>query len=191
MKETLLEKELKRFNSIIGYKYYLNEDKKIIKEATSDEAWELVGQEDANIAKVVKNAGLKNDQESVDKLTPIIDNIPESTISPSQVSNLKNFNNKPNEESLIKDIVNISKSNNPRQEYIDLMTNRDKNDKDRKRGYDIGSLYDQVVNGAYEPPVLININGTLYVIGGRTRLYAGLAANKSMKVKILNVNDLN
>lgn len=26
MKETLLEKELKRFNSILGYKYYLNED---------------------------------------------------------------------------------------------------------------------------------------------------------------------
>jgi hypothetical protein len=38
--------------------------------------------------------------------------------------------------------------------------------------------------------VLININGTLYVIGGRTRLYAGLAANKSMKVKILNISQL-
>jgi hypothetical protein len=36
-----------------------------------------------------------------------------------------------------------------------------------------------------------NNDGLLYVVGGRTRLYAGLAANKNMKVKILNATTLN
>ena len=130
------------------------------------------------------------DEESVNRLTPIIDKLPITKISSSQIIKLKNFNNKPGEESLIKDIISISKSENPRQEYIDLMTKRDKKDNGRQRGYDIGSLYDQVVKGNYEPPVLININSTLYVIGGRTRLYAGLASNSDVKVKILNVKDL-
>lgn len=162
----------------------------LLKEATSDEAWELVGQKDPNISQVVKDAGLKYDEESVNKLTPIIDKTSFTPISPSQIAKLKNFNNKPGEESLITDIINISKSKNPRQGYIDLMTNRDKKDDDRQRGYDIGGLYDQVIKGNYEPPVLIKIKGTLYVVGGRTRLYAGLAANKNINVKILDAKNL-
>jgi hypothetical protein len=161
-----------------------------LNESSSDEAWELVGQKDPNISKVVKNAGFKYDEESVNKLIPIIDKLSINKISPSQIATLKNFNNKSGEESLIKDIINISKSENPRQGYIDLMTKRDKKDSERQRGYDIGSLYDQVVKTSYEPPVLININGILYVIGGRTRLYAGLAANKNINVKILKIEDL-
>ena len=167
----------------------------LLKEATSDEAWELVGQKDPNITKIIKDSGLKFDQESVDKITPIIDKLPTTVINSSQISKLKNFNNKSGEESLIRDILSISKSKNPRQGYIDLMTNRDSNDTDssgtgRQRGYNIGSLYDQVVKGDYEPPILLSIKGTLYVIGGRTRLYAGLASSKNVKVKILHVKDL-
>jgi len=160
-----------------------------IKEGSDEEAWELVGQKDLNISKVINNAGFKNDEESVNRLIPIIDNTPETTISPSQISNLKNFNNKPGEESLIKDIISVSKSPDSRQEYADYMKKRDEKE-NRNRGYNPVQNYDNVVKGNYEPPVLININGTLYVIGGRTRLYAGLAANKSMKVKILNTSQL-
>jgi hypothetical protein len=160
-----------------------------IKEGSDEEAWELVGQKDLNISKVINDAGFKNDEESVNRLIPIIDNTPETTISPSQISNLKNFNNKPGEESLIKDMISVSKSPDSRQEYADYMKKRDEKE-NRNRGYNPVQNYDNVVKGNYEPPVLININGTLYVIGGRTRLYAGLAANKSMKVKILNTSQL-
>jgi len=160
-----------------------------IKEGSDEEAWELVGQKDLNISKVINDAGFKNDEESVNRLIPIIDNTPETTISPSQISNLKNFNNKPGEESLIKDMISVSKSSDSRQEYADYMKKRDEKE-NRNRGYNPVQNYDNVVKGNYEPPVLININGTLYVIGGRTRLYAGLAANKSMKVKILNTSQL-
>jgi len=164
--------------------------KGLMEEGSEDEAWELVGQKDLNISKIVKNAGFKYDEESVNKLIPVIEKTPATNISPSQVTKLKNFNNKSGEESLITDIIKISKSQNPRQGYIDLMTKRDSNDSNRQRGYDIGSLYDQVTTGNYEPPVLIDINGTLYVVGGRTRLYASLAANKNIKVKILNSDKL-
>ena len=163
---------------------------KEITESTSDEAWELVGQKDPNISKIVKDAGYKYDEESVSKLTPIIEKTPITSISPSQMLKLKNFNNKPGEESLINDIINISKSKNPKQGYIDLMTKRDKKDSNRQRGYDIGNLYDQVVKGNYESPVLIEIKGVLYVIGGRTRLYAGLASNKNINVKIIKISQL-
>ena len=164
--------------------------KGLMEEGSEDEAWELVGQKDPNISKIVKNAGFKYDEESVNKLIPIIEKTPTTNISPSQVTKLKNFNNKSGEESLITDIIKISKSQNPRQGYIDLMTKRDSNDSNRQRGYDIGSLYDQITTGNYEPPVLIDINGTLYVVGGRTRLYASLVANKNIKVKILNSDKL-
>ena len=161
-----------------------------ITESASDEAWELVGQKDPNISKIVKDAGYKYDEESVSKLTPIIEKTPITNISPSQILKLKNFNNKPGEESLINDIVNISKSKDPKQGYIDLMAKRDKKDNNRQRGYDIGKLYDQVVKGNYESPVLIKIKGILYVVGGRTRLYASLASNKNINVKIIDISKL-
>jgi hypothetical protein len=205
VKEMLLEKKTKRdrclriadrkFDKPSAYKSGAvvrcrqGEIWKDIKEGSDEEAWELVGQKDLNISKVINDAGFKNDEESVNRLIPIIDNTPETTISPSQISNLKNFNNKPGEESLIKDMISVSKSPDSRQEYADYMKKRDEKE-NRNRGYNPVQNYDNVVKGNYEPPVLININGTLYVIGGRTRLYAGLAANKSMKVKILNISQL-
>jgi len=162
---------------------------KDLKEGSDEEAWELVGQKDPDITRVVTKAGLKNNEESVNKLIPIIDNTPKSTITPSQIAKLKNFNNKPGEESLIKDMIRISQSPNSRQEYADYMKERDERE-GRDRGYDPVQNYDNVVAGSYEPPVLIDIDGTLYVVGGRTRLYAGLAANKSMNVKIINISQL-
>ena len=171
-------------------KELIKQNNSTIIESSEEEAWELVGQKDSNISSVVKKAGFEYDEESVKKLIPIIEKIPVTTISPSQIVKLKNFNNKPGEESLIKDILTSSKSKDPRQGYIDIMTKRDKKDSDRQRGYDVGSLYDKVVQGEYEPPVLIKIKGDLYVIGGRTRLYAALASNKSVKVKILDDSNL-
>jgi hypothetical protein len=205
VKEMLLEKKTKRdrclriadrkykkpsaYKSAAAERCRKGDIWKGIKEGSDEEAWELVGQKDLNISKVINDAGFKNDEESVNRLIPIIDNTPETTISPSQISNLKNFNNKPGEESLIKDMISVSKSPDSRQEYADYMKKRDEKE-NRNRGYNPVQNYDNVVKGNYEPPVLININGTLYVIGGRTRLYAGLAANKSMKVKILNTSQL-
>jgi len=162
---------------------------KDIKEGSEEEAWEFVLSPDPNIKKIVQQAKLSDKEEDIKKVTSLIDSTKTTTISSSQIAKLKNFNNKPGEESLIKDMVSVSKSQNPRQSYTDYMKKRDERE-GRNRGYDPVQNFDNVVKGDYEPPVLININGTLYVIGGRTRLYAGLAANKSMNVKIIDISQL-
>ncbi len=162
---------------------------KDIKEGSEEEAWEFVLSPDPNIKKVVQQANLSDKEEDIKKITSIIDNTKTRAISSSQIVKLKNFNNKPGEESLINDMISVSKSQNPRQSYTDYMKKRDKTE-GRDRGYDPVQNFDNVVKGSYEPPVLINVNGTLYVIGGRTRLYAGLAANKSMNVKIIDISQL-
>jgi flagellar biogenesis protein FliO len=162
---------------------------KDIKEGSEEEAWEFVLSPDPNIKKVVQQANLSDKEEDIKKITSIIDNTKTTAISSSQIVKLKNFNNKPGEESLIDDMTSVSKSQNPRQSYTDYMKKRDERE-GRNRGYDPVQNFDNVVKGSYEPPVLIKVNGTLYVIGGRTRLYAGLAANKSMNVKIIDISQL-
>jgi len=159
-------------------------------ESSEEEAWELVLSPDANIKKTIQQARLSDEEEDIKKITLLIDSTKTTTISPSQIAKLKNFNNKSGEESLINDIIGISKSQDPRQSHTDYMKKRDERE-GRDRGYDPVQNYDNVVAGSYESPVLIDIDGTLYVVGGRTRLYAGLAANKNMKVKILNATTLN
>jgi len=159
-------------------------------EGSEEEAWELVLSPDSNIKKTIQQARLSDKEEDIKKITLLIDSTKTTSISPSQIAKLKNFNNKSGEESLINDIIGVSKSQDPRQSYTDYMKKRDERE-GRDRGYDPVQNYDNVVAGSYEPPVLIDIDGTLYVVGGRTRLYAGLAANKNMKVKILNATTLN
>jgi hypothetical protein len=65
------------------------------------------------------------------------------------------------------------------------MQARDAGEK-RDRGYDVSDLIKSVKSGNYEPPVLLQLSSDLYVIGGRTRLYAALALDIPVKVKIIS-----
>jgi hypothetical protein len=56
----------------------------------------------------------------------------------------------------------------------------------RQRGYDVGGLINAVKSGNYEAPVLLKLPTGVYVIGGRTRLYAALALGIPAKVKIIS-----
>lgn len=116
------------------------------------------------------------------------------TIPPTEIKDLKNLANKSGQEHLPEDIAKIGQQEGKSieektKEYSDFMTRRDAGE-NRKRGYDVKDLVDKIVNGNYSPPVLINGAGGLVVVGGRTRLYAGLATNTPMKVKILNADEL-
>jgi len=55
----------------------------------------------------------------------------------------------------------------------------------RQRGYSVGNLIDQINQNKYEPPVVLKSGSGLIVVGGRTRLYAALALNKPIRVKVL------
>ena len=167
----------------------INVIKRIINETSYEEAWELVGQKDPAISSLVKSKGLGYDEESVQKLVPIIDKLPEQTFTYKEIKNFHNLENKKNDKGLMKKMFIISKSNNPRKEYENYMKERDSGE-NRNRGYEPVKNFDDLVSGKYEPPVILLSDGEYYVIGGRTRFYASIASNTPIRVKILREEDL-
>ena len=55
----------------------------------------------------------------------------------------------------------------------------------RKRTYEVTDLLDQIRSGKYHPPLVLSLKDGLYVIDGRTRLYAALALDIDPKIKII------
>ena len=161
----------------------------VIKESSTEEAWELVGQDDKVIKSVVKQAGYNNDEESVERLTPIIYSLPTEDVDYTQIKTFYNLENKFGDKGLLSKMYQISKTDDPRKEYGEYMDKRDSGE-NRNRGYKPVKNYDRIVNNEYESPVVLKYNKKYYVVGGRTRLYASVAANKSIKIKILTKNDL-
>ena len=153
-------------------------------EDTSDEAWELLGQKDPAIRKYVADRGLQNDQASVDKVVPMIDKARQSTINPSQIPQLKNLANKPADPTALKNILKIKGTPQAPEQFAKIMQARDQAE-GRSRGYDVGKLINAINTGSYDPPVVLKLPSGNYVIGGRTRLYAALALNKPINVKVL------
>jgi hypothetical protein len=161
----------------------------VIKESSDEEAWELVGQDDKVIKSIVKQTGYKNDEESVERLIPIIDSLPTEEVDYSTIKTFHNLENKSGDKGLVSKMYEISKTDDPRKEYGEYMDKRDSGE-NRNRGYKPVKNYDRIVNDDYESPVVLKHNNKYYVVGGRTRLYASVAANKPIKIKILTKNDL-
>jgi len=160
--------------------------KEAINESGYEEAWELLGQPVPEIQKFVKDLGFQNDDKTAKKIGSIIDDIEKITPIPADdIPGLKNLANKSNDAETLKAIKQISGEPNAEQQYVKLMQDRDAGEK-RNRGYDVNSLIKAVKSGNYPPPVLLELPSGLYVIGGRTRLYAALALGISAKVKIIN-----
>jgi hypothetical protein len=157
-----------------------------LNEASSDEAWELVGQPVPEIQKFVKQMGYGNNEESVEKITTIIDKVESTQIPTSSISKLKNLANKGNDAQTLKAVQKISGQPNAEQQYTKLMKARDA---EEGRERDISGYIQYVKSGNYDPPVLLELPSGLYVIGGRTRLYAALALGVPANVKILRAND--
>jgi hypothetical protein len=179
MEKKLMIEELNRIKSLMG----------IIIESSYEEAWELVGQENSVISNIVSKSGYNNDEESVQKLIPIIEKLPVKEFTYENIKEFKNLENKKNDKGLINLMKKISDTKNPRKEYDFFMKKRDSSE-NRNRGYEPVENFDRIVSGEYEPPVVLQVNGKYYVIGGRTRIYASIASNTPIKIKILKPNDL-
>lgn len=159
--------------------------KEAINESGYDEAWELLGQPVPEIQKFVKDLGFQNDDATAKKVGTIIDKIEAETLTVDKIPGLKNLANKGNDAETLEAIKQISGKPDAEQQYVKLMQARDAGEK-RKRDYDVSDLIKSVKSGNYESPVLLQLPSGLYVIGGRTRLYAALALGISAKVKIIN-----
>ena len=155
-----------------------------VNESGYEEAWELLGQPVPEIKNFVKQLGLKNDDATAKKIGAIIDSIKDSSLPANRIPGLKNLANKGNDSETLKAIKQISGKPDAEQQYTKLMQARDAGEK-RNRGYNVSDLIKAVKSGNYEPPVLLQLPSGLYVIGGRTRLYAALALGVKAKVKII------
>ena len=153
-------------------------------EDNSDEAWELLGQKDPAIKKYVTDLGLKYDQDSVNKVVPMIDRARETTITPSQIPQLKNLANKPADPQALKNILKIKGTPDAPEKFAQIMQARDRAE-GRSRNYNVADLVNAINTNNYDPPVILKIGTQNFVVGGRTRLYAALALNKPIKIKVL------
>ena len=172
------------------YAELLGEDQGVaegfLNEASSDEAWELVGQPVPEIQQFVKQMGYGNDEQSVAKITPIIDGTPATQIPAASIPKLKNLANKGNDAQTLKAIQQISGRPDAAQQYTRLMQARDAGE---GRNRDVSGYLQYVKSGNYDPPVLLKLPTGVYVIGGRTRLYAALALGIPANVKIISANN--
>lgn len=157
-----------------------------LNEASSDEAWELVGQPVPEIQQFVKQMGYGNDEQSIAKITSIIDRAPATQISAASIPKLKNLANKGNDAQTLKSILQISGRPDAEQQYTKLMQARDAGE---GRNRDVSGYIQYVKSGNYDPPVLLKLPTGVYVIGGRTRLYAALALGVPANVKIISANN--
>lgn len=172
-------------------KYILTESQlqKLIRETSEEEAWELVGQDHDVIKSLVSEKGYENNEISVAKLIPIIDKLPIEEFEYEELKKFHNLENKKGDRGLLKKMKEISKTENPREHYKEYMEARDKGER-RNRGYDPVKNFDRIVSGSYESPVVLKIHNKYYLVGGRTRIYASVAAGIPIKIKILSPSDL-
>jgi len=157
-----------------------------LNEASSDEAWELVGQPVPEIQQFVKQMGYGNDEQSIAKITSIIDRVSSTQIPATSIPKLKNLANKGNDAQTLKAIQQISGRPDAEQQYTKLMQARDAGE---GRNRDVSGYIQYVKSGNYDPPVLLKLPTGVYVIGGRTRLYAALALGVPANVKIISANN--
>jgi len=161
--------------------------KEFIVESAYEEAWELISQPVPQIKQFVQQLGLKQDDATAKALAPMIDAAPTTTISAASIPTLKNLANKPGDAQTLKAIQQIKGRPDAVQQYAKIMQARDAGE-NRQRGYNVSGLINAIKTGNYEEPVLLKLQDGLYVIGGRTRLYAALALNVNAKVKVIDVN---
>jgi hypothetical protein len=161
------------------------DESKRLNESADEEAWELVGQPVPEIQQFVKELGFSKDKKSVAKIAPMIDATPDTQIPAASIPKLKNLANKGNDVQTLKAIQQISGGPDAAQQYAKLMQARDAGE-GRKRDYDVSKLIDIVKSGNYPSPVLLKLATGIYVIGGRTRLYAALALGVPAKVKVIS-----
>jgi len=154
-------------------------------ESTEDEAWELVGQPVPEIQQFVKQMGYGNDEQSVAKITSVIDRASSTQIPAASIPKLKNLANKGNDAQTLKAIQQISGRPDAEKQYTKLMQARDAGE---ERQRDVSGYLQYVKSGNYDPPVLLKLPTGVYVIGGRTRLYAALALGVPANVKIISAN---
>jgi len=158
-------------------------------------AYELLGQHDPDIKEYVENLPIdigsdhpmdnyKRDKAAVE-IGKILDKLPVQNLSREAILELNNLVNMPEDEYTLNEIKRVSGNTGYDKKFIEEMQKRDKRDF-REREFAIADTLLAVENETCEPPLILDYKDKKFVIDGRTRIYAALAANKDIKITVIN-----
>ena len=123
------------------------------------------------------------------KIGMMLSKLPVQNIQVDDILKLNNLDNMPQDPYMVKALTNISGKEGYREVYIREQKERDRRD-DREREFPLEPIIEAVESGTCRPPLMVEVESGRYVIDGRTRLYAALAANKSLDVTVITTEVL-
>jgi len=106
-------------------------------------------------------------------------------MSVDEIIGLNNLANMPEDPYMFMRLKDIRGKDGYKEAYIKEMQLRDKRDY-REREFPLEPILEAIENGTCRPPLVMELDSGRYVIDGRTRLYAAIASNKSLDVRVVN-----
>jgi len=123
------------------------------------------------------------------KLGVMLSKLPVQNMSTEDILKLNNLDNMPQDPYMVKALKDISGKEGYREVYMREQKERDRRD-DREREFPLEPIIEAVESGTCRPPLIVEAESGRYVIDGRTRLYAALAANKNINVTVITTEVL-
>lgn len=163
------------------------------------DAYEFIGNPVPEIKELIRNAGINlgrpiptddwRREKAAEKIGKIVKKLPVQKLDVQDIIRLNNLANLPEDTYTLEALKKVSGKDGYKQQYINEMLKRDKRDY-RDREFPLDPIIQAVEDGSIRPLLIAEVNNVQYVIDGRTRLYAAIAANKSINVKVLNEDAL-
>lgn len=110
---------------------------------------------------------------------------PVQDLSVDELVELNNLTNMPEDYTTLQALEEVSGEEGYKEEYVKQLTLRDQRDY-REREFPLDAIIEAVENDSIRPALVFELENKRYLIDGRTRVYAAVAADKSMKVRIIN-----
>lgn len=124
-------------------------------------------------------------EQVAERFGKILEDFPSQILSKDDLLGLNNLANMPEDNLTLTALSNISGKDGYKKAFIKELAERDRRDF-REREFPLDPILQAVEQGTVRPPLVFEINSTRYLIDGRTRVYAAIAANRSLSVKVVN-----
>lgn len=126
---------------------------------------------------------------AVAKIGKFLEKLPVQKLSVDDILKLNNLDIMPEDPYTLKAISEVRGQEGYREVFLTEMLKRDKRDY-REREFPLDLIIEAVEQGSCRPLLIVELNNIKYVIDGRTRLYASIAANKDANVIVINDKNL-
>lgn len=123
------------------------------------------------------------------KIGKFLENLSVQNMSVAEILELNNLDNMPNDSYMLNRLKDICGKEAYREVYLKELLARDKRDS-REREFPLEPIIEAVEAGTCRPPLIVELDNSQYVIDGRTRLYAAIASDRSIDVKVINDTNL-